>query len=1104
MALKQIGVQAVVKDSDKYESILNRINQVTSAATDRLKSSMGKVPDATAMMGKGFDSLVDKIKEFVSQALSGIPVIGDFADEIVALANPTMIAVAAIGALTVAIVGLGVQGGKIKGVQQSFETLTGSIKTLDNLLPNLRESVKGTVTDFELMRVTNVALAGASKDFATQFGEALPKVLELARVQAQATGQDVDYLVNSLITGIKRASPMLIDNTGIVLKVGQANEMLAKKLGKSVEALTAEEKQVAVLNAVLEAGAGITAQYANAQEFASAKIARAQTTITNLMNSVQVAFEPLASAILDIVNLLLNNISKIVAGFMTIVQPIINVISSIINAITSILAPIVNFIGDTIGTVFTTIGYIVETVAAPFQILIEVFGKVAGAVVEFLLKPFGWLIDLLSKVITWIVDRARDFLRAGAVLIGAFAAGMLRAANTLVLPTVIAIATLIADFLVGQSPPPKGPLSHIDDGGAATMEAWLAGFVGVGLDPIEKVVGEVNAAMGSIANFSISQVETRLKELDKALQPFADRLAIVKANFEALQPVTDAAFSIIDRQMDKAVQALAMGAEGSAEQVRQLDAQRQALQEYIDAQQESIDQAQIQYALAQAAQARERVLLEIRKKQLEVDKIVDPVEREKKQKELDKEKEKAGSGSTPPELGGSGFGLPTPDKGGGFVGELKDLFEGGFELGGGTEELKKFQQGGKLLQDQFDRIGKGLSESPLINNIKTAMDNIAKLFDPTNSEGWIFKVLQWLAEQSDTGNPKGIVGWFVNLPNTLRNAVSDLSGIIKTQVVDPISKAFVDALDPSNKESLAGKFNHFFTEDGDGTLQGILKAPLTWFNDNVLVPILQMFTDFINAVVDPQNVESLAGRMLEFFTGSGEGTLQYFLTAPIRWFVDTVLTPLIQQFDDLWNALLGENNAESFASKIANFFTGEGEGTLKAILSSIATWVKATIANPFIGAFNSVIEAIENFINNTIIKAMHDIANILYSLLDAVGQGGSDIGQKLRAFQNSSVSFGTIPYLEKGGLYGKGMFASGEKGVEVGMAAQPFAMFSNRFVKAIDLFANVMAKPMPFPVLTGGGTTNYNNSNDSQVNNFYGVKGTEDAARRVAMMRAFR
>ena len=1101
MALPKVGVQAVVENMPGFEAMMNKINGLVKQTGDSVTKSFGK-NKGFADAGKAIDTLVDKGKEMAKSILDNIPVVGQFSDEILGLVNPSTLAVGAVVALTAAVVKLGIEGGRIKGVADSFDTITASVgQASDALLGKLREATGRTVTDFNLMRNTNIALAGATGEFGKQFGEALPRILDLARLQARATGQDVDFLVQSLISGIKRASPLLIDNTGIVLKVGEANEQLAKKLGKSVEALTAEEKQIAVLNAVLQAGEATTRAYGDAQEYANTKFARAQTTIQNMIDGVQVALEPIASSILNAVNLVLDNVAKIGAAIGTVLAPIISVISSVVNAIVNLLAPIINFIGDTVSGIFSTIGYAIETIFAPIQVLIDVFGQVGGAVIEWLLKPFSWLFDILNKAVKWIIDRARDFLKAGAVLIGGLAAGMLRAANTLVLPTVIAIATLIADFLVGHSPPPKGPLSEIDRGGAAVMESWLQGFVGVSLDPINEVAQSVTLAMGDIAKYSLEGVETRIKQLDAALYPFQDRLNIIKARFEALKPVSDAAFSSIDRQLDTAVQALATGDQRAAEQVRTLDMQRQSLQAYLDTQQEQIDKAQIQYALAQAQQAQERVLLDIRKRQLEVDQAKTPAEKAIKEKALKEAKEKAGSGTptTTPSLGG-GFALPAPDSGGGFADELKDLAGFGFDMGGGQEELAKFQQGTGMLQEQFDRIG----SAPLLAGIKEKLDEFAKWFDPNNPDGVIAKALGFLAAQSDPSNTAGLVGWFVAIPDNISKAVTGLAGIAQTQIIDPLASAFADLVDPNKAGSLANKINVFFNEDGDGTLKGILAAPLAWIQDTIVTPFNTKFNDFFMSIFSFTDGNSFAGKIALFFMGNGEGSFQQLLRSPLDWFDAQVLQPIVGLFTNLATLLFDPNVQESFASKVFTFFTGTGEGTLQGALAPVGRFIADSFANPFIDAINGVIGALEKFINESVLGALKGLAKTLTDFLASIGDTGSDIVQRLNAFQGSSISIGRIAHLKQGGILGGGLFKAGEAGAEIGMSAAPFAMFSKPFTRALDKFADVMLRPtaMPMPI----SNTSYNSSSDqhNMTNNFYGVQQPNEVMRRIAMLRAKR
>lgn len=73
----------------------------------------------------------------------------------------------------------------------------------------LRESVKGTVSDLELMKRAVMA-----SNFGIPVKE-LGRLFEFAAKRAQDTGQSIDYLVDSIVIGIGRKSPLILDNLGI-------------------------------------------------------------------------------------------------------------------------------------------------------------------------------------------------------------------------------------------------------------------------------------------------------------------------------------------------------------------------------------------------------------------------------------------------------------------------------------------------------------------------------------------------------------------------------------------------------------------------------------------------------------------------------------------------------------------------------------------------------------------------------------------------------------------------------------------------------------------------------------------------------------------------
>lgn len=153
-------------------------------------------------------------------------------------------------------------GAGLLQLEASFDGLNASMLRTPGLLNELKEASRGTISEAQLMQGVLKLVAGASEETSRAMSEASPRLLEIAKAaqKLNPTLGDTAFLYDSITTGIKRSSPMILDNLGIIVKVGEANEAYAAALGKTVEQLTAEEKQIALLNATLEAGDNLIAQ----------------------------------------------------------------------------------------------------------------------------------------------------------------------------------------------------------------------------------------------------------------------------------------------------------------------------------------------------------------------------------------------------------------------------------------------------------------------------------------------------------------------------------------------------------------------------------------------------------------------------------------------------------------------------------------------------------------------------------------------------------------------------------------------------------------------------------------------------------------------------
>jgi len=156
-----------------------------------------------------------------------------------------------------------------EGIRIAFERLGRG-----DILDGLRQATHGTVTDIELMKA-----AVKFNDFKLPLDE-LGTMLAFAQQKAKDTGQSVDYMVDSIVTGLGRKSLMILDNLG--LSASEVKERMAETgdMTKAVGAIIREQ--------MAKAGDYV--------ETAADRAAQANVSLQNKMEELGRKFAPLQEA----------------------------------------------------------------------------------------------------------------------------------------------------------------------------------------------------------------------------------------------------------------------------------------------------------------------------------------------------------------------------------------------------------------------------------------------------------------------------------------------------------------------------------------------------------------------------------------------------------------------------------------------------------------------------------------------------------------------------------------------------------------------------------------------------------------------------------------
>ena len=189
-------------------------------------------------------------------------------------------AVANLGSEMMDMVQQGVELAKQgEGIRIAFERLGRG-----DILDGLREATHGTVTDLELMKA-----AVKFNDFKLPVEE-LGTMLAFAQQKAKDTGQSVDYMVDSIVTGLGRKSLMILDNLGLSATEVKEKMKETGDMTKAVGAIIREQMSKAgdYVETAADRAAQANVSLQNKMEELGRKFAPLQEASNNLWTSMKI------------------------------------------------------------------------------------------------------------------------------------------------------------------------------------------------------------------------------------------------------------------------------------------------------------------------------------------------------------------------------------------------------------------------------------------------------------------------------------------------------------------------------------------------------------------------------------------------------------------------------------------------------------------------------------------------------------------------------------------------------------------------------------------------------------------------------------------------
>lgn len=295
-----MAAQGSARSASRAASVLAKSNARAAAAAEDLYDSTKKTGYALGMADQKATGLAGALGGLRTRTTRAGGALTGFRGKLDGLIT------AGVGAATVmGTLGLAVKAYNLASVAAQNKAAITTFEKMGGSVDDLSKATGHMISQADLIKKANFAqtMGISTKDFVF-----LTKVAQAAAIK---TGQDFQFMFDSVITGAARASPVILDNLGLNIQLEEIYKRVAAASNRKTAELTAEEKQTILMNELHRQGADLIEQVGDVAATTAGAFARFEANLKNFAGSVQKLVLPVVGFWVDKMNDLFESFERL-------------------------------------------------------------------------------------------------------------------------------------------------------------------------------------------------------------------------------------------------------------------------------------------------------------------------------------------------------------------------------------------------------------------------------------------------------------------------------------------------------------------------------------------------------------------------------------------------------------------------------------------------------------------------------------------------------------------------------------------------------------------------------------------------------------------------